>query len=515
MIKMEPLDILFKSTTADGKLNNLDELTPLAKKFLVCVNHLQVTQKDLRVEEADGKVTSQINEKIKTWNFINEKTNFKICKSTVLKYLGEWISTLSDKTNIQNTNNAIQSTPKRARKSLITEEFENYVRNQCGEHTTTEMASILKIPRTTLHDWAQRNGLLPYSVLQYQDVECYFCPLKQGKANVFSPAISIANQKLVKNQCGDHSCRSMAEMLKLPYSTLTRWVREGKIIFSKKEGYCHFCNLQENNNESKEEILLDQMPSTPRSANVLTPLKTPLPKKQKGLFNTPTSNKILSPSTPSTKEQRNPAKTLFPANLTSTPSPTVKGQTPLFDASYTTKYRRTQSDLDQIKASAVKEETSVLKYICFIASRFCNSKEGGYDQRRAQIFQALAHGETDCESKFKSRVTNEVMTHIKYNAKLSKVDYDLMRYKLEPFLTLPDYRTIYEYEKSLYPKIKPYIDTTNGKVIGAHIPLIDVAKDTVLDILEHHYGKNSGKDPLDVPNKVTMRGGVGGGKTYH
>ena len=77
---------LFCSSTEDGKLNNLQELTTLGQTFLVCCIHLLL--------KSDSKLLC-VN-KIKTnyertWTWIEKRGNFKISKATVLRIIKEWI----------------------------------------------------------------------------------------------------------------------------------------------------------------------------------------------------------------------------------------------------------------------------------------------------------------------------------------------------------------------------------------------------------------------------------------
>ena len=104
------------------------------------------------------------------------------------------------------------------------------------------------------------------------------------------------------------------------------------------------------------------------------------------------------------------------------------------------------------------------------------------------------------------------MTNIKYNTALSKTDFEWIRFQMKPYVEIPEYDVLSRHEKPLFPEPKPFKDS-NGKEIGQAIPLITVAKDTVLDILDHHYGKYGTLGTLDdLPTKLYMYGAIGGGK---
>ena len=45
----------------------------------------------------------------------------------------------------------------------------------------------------------------------------------------------------VKSQCGNHSFRSMAEILNISTASMRNRIRKGGIALSKQEGECYFC----------------------------------------------------------------------------------------------------------------------------------------------------------------------------------------------------------------------------------------------------------------------------------
>ena len=57
---------------------------------------------------------------------------------------------------------------------------------------------------------------------------------------------------IVKSQCGSHSVKSMAEMLKMPKATVLNKIKQLGIVFSKREGECHFCDLKKSITENSE-----------------------------------------------------------------------------------------------------------------------------------------------------------------------------------------------------------------------------------------------------------------------
>ena len=88
---MEPLqnsttieESLFCSTTEDGKLNNLQELTSLGQTFLVCCIHLLLKSDSKLLCVNKVKTNSE-----RTWTWIEKRGNFKISKASVLRIIKE------------------------------------------------------------------------------------------------------------------------------------------------------------------------------------------------------------------------------------------------------------------------------------------------------------------------------------------------------------------------------------------------------------------------------------------
>ena len=102
---MEPLqnsttieESLFCSTTEDGKLNNLQELTTLGQTFLVCCIHLLLKSDSKLLCVNKVKTNSE-----RTWTWIEKRGNFKVSKASVLRIIKEWI--VDPKRNYDNKQN--------------------------------------------------------------------------------------------------------------------------------------------------------------------------------------------------------------------------------------------------------------------------------------------------------------------------------------------------------------------------------------------------------------------------
>lgn len=102
---MEPLqnsttieESLFCSTTKDGKLNNLQELTSLGQTFLVCCIHLLLKSDSKLLCVNKVKTNSE-----RTWTWIEKRGNFKVSKASVLRIIKEWI--VDSKRNYDNNQN--------------------------------------------------------------------------------------------------------------------------------------------------------------------------------------------------------------------------------------------------------------------------------------------------------------------------------------------------------------------------------------------------------------------------
>ena len=82
---------LFESTTEDKKLNNLDELTPFGKHFLVCCLHILL----------ESDLAQDYEKAIHTWNWIRSNGKLKISMQTVFDMIQNWMyNQESEKENI-------------------------------------------------------------------------------------------------------------------------------------------------------------------------------------------------------------------------------------------------------------------------------------------------------------------------------------------------------------------------------------------------------------------------------
>ena len=83
---------LFESSTEDKKLNNLDELTPFGKNFLVCCLHILL----------ESDLAQDYEKAIHTWNWIRSNGKLKISMETVFDTIQNWIYNQEhEKENIQ------------------------------------------------------------------------------------------------------------------------------------------------------------------------------------------------------------------------------------------------------------------------------------------------------------------------------------------------------------------------------------------------------------------------------
>ena len=83
---------LFKSTTEDRKLNNLDELTPFGENFLVCCLHILL----------ESDLTQDYEKAIHTWNWIRSNGKLKMSMQTVFDMIQNWMYNQEhEKENIQ------------------------------------------------------------------------------------------------------------------------------------------------------------------------------------------------------------------------------------------------------------------------------------------------------------------------------------------------------------------------------------------------------------------------------
>ena len=72
---------LFESATEDKKLNNLDELTPFGKNFLVCCLHILL----------ESDLAQDYEKTIHTWNWIKSNGKLNISMQTVFDIIRNWM----------------------------------------------------------------------------------------------------------------------------------------------------------------------------------------------------------------------------------------------------------------------------------------------------------------------------------------------------------------------------------------------------------------------------------------
>ena len=182
--------LLFKSTSEDGKLSNLHELTEIGRNFLICCLYL------LLEPEPKEKNTFE------TFKWIKENGKIKIGRAELSKIINSWIasSTESWQSDINLTENELDSYQSETK--LIKNEFKN-----------RDESKVVKK--------SQRKS--------------YYKPKNKDKI--------IELKSLLKNQCGIHTIKSMADNMKINVNTARSWVNRDKIAFQKHDGPCHFCDI--------------------------------------------------------------------------------------------------------------------------------------------------------------------------------------------------------------------------------------------------------------------------------
>ena len=137
----------FISSTHDGMLNNLEELTTMGKHFLLCC--LQ-----LLFKESDNQTSKYIE---------------KLCikKTTFNEILGNWIANPVEKPETKEVNN------RKIAREKVTDKLLKLVKDQCGNHSTTSMAKMLKVSKSTLHSRIKDQKI---TFFRHQG-PCHFCEL--------------------------------------------------------------------------------------------------------------------------------------------------------------------------------------------------------------------------------------------------------------------------------------------------------------------------------------------------
>ena len=201
--------LLFKSTSEDGKMNNLQELTELGRDFLICCLHL------LLESESKEETTSE------TFKWIKENGKLQIGRAQLSQIINSWVasSTKSCQSDINWTENEWENTKSYESKTQL---IENDLKN-------TAQNKVLK-----------KN--------QHKSIKIYKNPPSKNKDKI------AELKNLLKNQCGNHSIKSMADSLELIVTTVRSWIHRDKIVFQKHDGPCHFCDIQIQNMHKEETL---------------------------------------------------------------------------------------------------------------------------------------------------------------------------------------------------------------------------------------------------------------------
>ena len=333
-VKMESFKDLFKSSTNDGKLNHCQELTPDGKKFAVWIIHLLESQSDVTEAQIINKIktwtylegkkdvfkiskTSVMNILADWKTDVSLSTNTKnsaisevnkgfvrtqcgkhslrvlskilsIPKSTLHTWAkSEKLIPFKKQTEVachicelhnpdcENLDSLVKTifAPNPPGKKVLTEESKEFVRNQCGYHSMYKMSEILKVPKSTLYEWIQKEKLHPFE--KKTDGLCHFHEFDTKKCKGIGNSTDIAskeskseeplsvksapstisqtNKDFVKNQCGRHSTSSMALLLNIPKTNLHRYVTQNGLypyldrttVKLLGDTDCHFCHLEE------------------------------------------------------------------------------------------------------------------------------------------------------------------------------------------------------------------------------------------------------------------------------
>ena len=203
--------LLFKSTSEDGKMNNLQELTELGRDFLICCLHL------LLESESKEETTSE------TFKWIKENGKLQIGRAQLSQIINSWVgsSTKSCQSDI------------------------NWTENEWENTKSYEYESKTQLIENDLKNTAQ-NKVLKKN--QHKSIKIHKNPPSKNKDKI------AELKSLLKNQCGNHSIKSMADSLELIVTTVRSWIHRDKIVFQKHDGPCHFCDIQIQNMHKEETL---------------------------------------------------------------------------------------------------------------------------------------------------------------------------------------------------------------------------------------------------------------------
>ena len=208
--------LLFKSTSEDGKMNNLQELTELGRDFLICCLHLLLEPESK--EETTFETTT-----FETFKWIKENGKLQIGRAQLSQIINSWVasSTKSCQSDINLTENVWENT-----KSF---EYESETKLIENDLKNTAQSKVLK-----------KN--------QHKSIKIHKNPPSKNKDKI------AELKSLLKNQCGNHSIKSMADSLELIVTTVRSWIHRDKIVFQKHDGPCHFCDIQIQNMHKEETL---------------------------------------------------------------------------------------------------------------------------------------------------------------------------------------------------------------------------------------------------------------------
>ena len=208
--------LLFKSTSEDGKMNNLQELTELGRDFLICCLHLLLEPESK--EETTFETTT-----FETFKWIKENGKLQIGKAHLSTIINSWVA----------------SSTKSCQSDI------NWTENEWENTKSYEYESKTQLIENDLKNTAQ-NKVLKKN--QHKSIKIHKNPPSKNKDKI------AELKNLLKNQCGNHSIKSMADSLELIVTTVRSWIHRDKIVFQKHDGPCHFCDIQIQNMHKEETL---------------------------------------------------------------------------------------------------------------------------------------------------------------------------------------------------------------------------------------------------------------------
>ena len=208
--------LLFKSTSEDGKMNNLQELTELGRDFLICCLHLLLEPESK--EETTFETTT-----FETFKWIKENGKLQIGKAQLSQIINSWVA----------------SSTKSCQSDI------NWTENEWENTKSYEYESKTQLIENDLKNTAQ-NKVLKKN--QHKSIKIHKNPPSKNKDKI------AELKSLLKNQCGNHSIKSMADSLELIVTTVRSWIHRDKIVFQKHDGPCHFCDIQIQNMHKEETL---------------------------------------------------------------------------------------------------------------------------------------------------------------------------------------------------------------------------------------------------------------------